>query len=427
MKIHILNNPFYLLPLTLVVLTSLAACQSATPAPKATSTPAITATLEIPQIFNVTPSPIPTIRLEGAVTTESGLQYLEITPGNGRAPQSGDIITMHFIASLADGTELVNSYTDDQPGTIIWGQQNLLPGWEEGIGLMKAGGKAKLLLPPDLAFGEDEVGGIPANSQIIIEVELLSVEAPPVPTIVNADQLIKTESGLQYYDLAVGTGLEAVVNSNVSNHFTIWVKTDNGYNFIGSSAGQEPFDFVVGLGNAVFPGWEEGVKGMKVGGKRYLVIPPELGMGETGSSQIPGNATLIMEIELMDVIEPQVATKIDEKDYTTTASGLKYYDLKIGAGDTPKAGQTVVVHYTGWLEDGTQFDSSIDRDEPFSFAIGQGNVIPGWDVGVISMKVGGKRQLVIPADLAYGESGSGSVIPPNATLVFEVELLEILP
>ena len=424
MKTEAKKTPRFVSATIIIVLFAvLAACKSSTPEP----TPTSTATIEVPQIFNLTPTPVPTIVLDGAITTESGLQYLEITAGNGRAPQSGDIISMHFIASLTDGTELVNSYTDGQPGTVIWGQNNLLPGWEEAIGLMKAGGKAKLLLSPELAFGAEEVGGIPPNSQIVLEVELLSVEAPPVPTSVVADKLVKTASGLQYYDLTKGQGAEAAVNSNVSTHFTIWVKTDTGYDYIGSSKGQEPLDFVVGLGDSVFPGWEEGVTGMKVGGKRYLVIPPELGMGETGSSQIPGNATLVMEIELMDVIEPRVATKVDEKDFITTESGLKYFDLKTGTGDSPQAGQSVVVHYTGWLEDGTQFDSSVDRDEPFSFVIGQGNVIPGWDEGVLSMKVGGKRQLVIPAELAYGETGSGGVIPPNATLIFEVELLEILP
>ena len=107
----------------------------------------------------------------------------------------------------------------------------------------------------------------------------------------------------------------------------------------------------------------------------------------------------------------------------TTDSGLKYEELKVGDGETPKFGQTVKVHYTGWLVDGTKFDSSVDRGEPFSFPIGTGRVIQGWDEGVISMKVGGKRRLTIPPQLAYGEGGAGGVIPPNATLIFEVELL----
>jgi peptidylprolyl isomerase len=406
-----------------IVFFALAACQSSTLVPTATST----ATIEVPQLFNLTPSPIPTSALEGAITTESGLQYLEITTGDGAVPQKGDILSMHFIASLADGTELVNSYTDGQPATVIWGRENLLPGWEEGIGMMKEGGKAKLLLSPDLAFGEEGVSGIPANSQIIIEVELLSVKTPPTPSSVAPEKLIKNTSGLQYFDLILGQGTEAFEKSTVSTQFTIWVKTETGYDFIASSEGSEPLDFVLGRGDIVFPGWEEGVTGMKIGGKRFLIIPPELGMGETGNGDIPANATLVMEIELMDVIEPRVAFKVDEKDYITTESGLKYFDLTAGTGDTPVAGQTVVVHYTGWLEDGTQFDSSVDRDEPFTFVIGQGNVIPGWDEGLISMRVGSKRQLVIPAALAYGETGSGSVIPPNATLIFEVELIEIQP
>jgi peptidylprolyl isomerase len=109
----------------------------------------------------------------------------------------------------------------------------------------------------------------------------------------------------------------------------------------------------------------------------------------------------------------------------TTASGLKYIDLVEGTGATPQTGQTVVVHYTGTLEDGRKFDSSRDRNQPFSFPLGRGRVIKGWDEGLSTMKVGGQRQLIIPPDLGYGARGAGGVIPPNATLVFDVELLDI--
>lgn len=109
----------------------------------------------------------------------------------------------------------------------------------------------------------------------------------------------------------------------------------------------------------------------------------------------------------------------------TTPSGLKYIDIKEGTGDTPKTGQTVEVHYTGTLEDGTKFDSSRDRNTPFKFKIGVGQVIKGWDEGVGTMKVGGSRQLIIPPELGYGARGAGGVIPPNATLIFDVELLGI--
>ena len=109
----------------------------------------------------------------------------------------------------------------------------------------------------------------------------------------------------------------------------------------------------------------------------------------------------------------------------TTSSGLQYIDLKVGTGAAAQAGQTVSVHYTGWLENGKKFDSSVDRGQPFSFPLGAGRVIKGWDEGVQGMRVGGKRKLMIPSSLGYGARGAGGVIPPNAALIFEVELLGV--
>jgi FKBP-type peptidyl-prolyl cis-trans isomerase FkpA len=117
-------------------------------------------------------------------------------------------------------------------------------------------------------------------------------------------------------------------------------------------------------------------------------------------------------------------TKVTGKP-TSTASGLQYWDIMVGTGATAVAGKPVSVHYTGWLTDGKKFDSSLDRGQPFTFPLGGGKVIKGWDEGVAGMKVGGKRQLRIPPELGYGARGAGGVIPPNATLIFDVELLDV--
>ena len=126
---------------------------------------------------------------------------------------------------------------------------------------------------------------------------------------------------------------------------------------------------------------------------------------------------------------PNQADQAKTKNMTKTESGLQYADEKEGDGETPKAGQTCLVHYTGWIWEnngkGKEFDSSMKRNAPFAFPVGAGRVIKGWDEGVLTMKVGGKRELLIPAELAYGAKGAGGVIPPNATLLFEVELLGV--
>lgn len=113
------------------------------------------------------------------------------------------------------------------------------------------------------------------------------------------------------------------------------------------------------------------------------------------------------------------------KNEITTSSGLTYMDEVVGTGEVAVAGKTATVHYTGWLENGKQFDSSVDRGQPFSFRLGAGQVIKGWDEGVQGMKVGGKRKLTIPANLGYGARGAGGIIPPHATLIFDVELLGV--
>lgn len=135
---------------------------------------------------------------------------------------------------------------------------------------------------------------------------------------------------------------------------------------------------------------------------------------------------LVMAIALTGMaLTSAGAAELREGKIVTSASGLKYLDLVVGKGDSPVKGQPVTVHYTGTLENGKKFDSSVDRGRPFTFVIGVGQVIKGWDEGVMGMKVGGRRKLIIPPQLGYGARGVGGVIPPNATLLFDVELLDV--
>ncbi len=143
----------------------------------------------------------------------------------------------------------------------------------------------------------------------------------------------------------------------------------------------------------------------------------------TGSS--PAQADTAVQTNNQQAQLEAPVTENNASDIVTTPSGLKYRDIQVGEGPTPQVGQTVFVHYTGTLESGTKFDSSRDRGQPFSFKLGVGQVIKGWDEGLSTMKVGGRRELIIPPDLGYGARGAGGVIPPNATLIFDVELLRI--
>jgi len=231
-----------------------------------------------------------------------------------------------------------------------------------------------------------------------------------------------TPSGLQIDDVTVGDGAEAQAGQSVTVHYTGWLYDENaadkrGQKFDSSKDRDEPFEFDLGAG-MVIRGWDEGVQGMKVGGKRILTIPAELGYGARGAGGvIPPNATLLFEVELLP--QPVLAP-------------LQMIDVTVGDGAEATAGRQVTVHYTGWLFDesapdnrGRKFDSSKDRNDPFRFPLGGGRVIRGWDDGVQGMKVGGTRVLVIPPHLGYGPRGAGGVIPPNATLVFEVQLLGV--
>ncbi len=212
-------------------------------------------------------------------------------------------------------------------------------------------------------------------------------------------------------DLVVGTGEAVVDYDRVTVHYTGWL--ENGTKFDSSLDRNQPFEFQVG-GRMVIRGWDEGLKGMQVGGKRKLTIPAHMGYGARGAGDvIPPNATLIFEVELLGI------------EKVPAPGELVIDEIEVGAGAEAQNGKSVSVHYTGCLEDGTVFDSSIPRGEPIEFMLGAGMVIQGWEKGLLGMKVGGKRKLTIPYNMGYGSRGYPGVIPAYATLIFDVELVEV--
>jgi peptidylprolyl isomerase len=239
----------------------------------------------------------------------------------------------------------------------------------------------------------------------------------------------KTASEIAVEDFVIGEGPEAVKGGEVEVHYTGYL-TD-GTVFDTSLKRPRAFTFELGAGR-VIKGWDEGVAGMKVGGKRKLVIPAKMGYGERRAGKIPPNSTLVFTIELLSFTPPppppQPLTAFEGKPVATKKldKGLVVMDYKLGDGAEARTGDTVSVHYRGTLKDGTEFDSSLSRPRPLVFPLGQGRVIKGWDVGIAGMKAGGLRKLIIPAELAYGDRARGK-IPANADLTFTVELMAVKP
>lgn len=251
---------------------------------------------------------------------------------------------------------------------------------------------------------------------------------------------ITLKSGLKYCDDKHGEGISAKngdlieinfrgwIIKDSSNLFSDWVAdTTKNVDLIANSyMMNQPMKFVLGS-DSFIKGSEEGMVGMKPGGKRTIIIPSNLAYGKEGMGPIPPNTNIKVVIELL-LSKEIPAVKMWDVDSTllkTTPSGLRYAILQNGTGENVKPAQTVVVHYSGFLLDGTKFDSSVERDDPITFVAGVGQVIPGWDEGLQLLQKGSKARFVIPSKLAYGERDMGK-IPPNSTLIFDVEVVDII-
>jgi FKBP-type peptidyl-prolyl cis-trans isomerase len=317
--------------------------------------------------------------------------------GNGEPVVAGDFVRVKFTAWIYErgrkGAEVERS--GDQPRVFQVGKGAVIAGFDRGLLGMRPGGQRTLVVGPTLAYGESGTPDVPANSNLLYELELVAVPRTEVR------------------ELAAGAGPEVQVGDFACVDYVCWIY-ENGHKGrqLDSSAERgEPLSFKLGAG-MVISGWEQGIRGMRAGGRRELVIPPEFGFGERGTELIPPGATLLYDVTLVTI--PRVAIRT----------------LRPGTGEGARPGDILGLHYTGWIQvpgggKGGQFQTSRNGIVPFQVKLGE-KVIPGWNQGLEGMKVGEVRELVVPPELAYGKSGISRprpLIPPDATLIFEIELL----
>jgi peptidylprolyl isomerase len=297
---------------------------------------------------------------------------------------------------------------------------------------MKTGEIRRLVIPAEQGYGERAVGPIPANSTLVFEVELVSfekgIEPDEFPKNLNSFAWKTQASGVEIFDEKIGEGVPARPGMTIKAQYTGWLP---GGTMVASSKSKgKPADLLLGASKLI-KGWESGLAGVQPGAVRWLRLQPAMAYGSNALPRIPPNSVLIYRIEV-NTIETEEGTEgmdffpnLDSIDLQNGREGLQYAVITPPTDSTAapaQAGKKVKVQYTGWLTDGSTFDSSRNRNVPFEFPLGAGKVIRGWDIGVEGMRPGEKRILVVPPGIGYGSRGAGP-IPPDATLIFQVEYL----
>ncbi|MFH1119760.1 MAG: FKBP-type peptidyl-prolyl cis-trans isomerase [Bacteroidota bacterium] len=414
----------------------------------------------------------------GFKKTDDGLYYKFHVKGDDTTTlKTGMVLTLSMKYTVNDSV-LFNSGTIPEPFMLPLGEPTYKGDIYTALAMMKPGDSATFITSADSFFlktirlpqlpdstykGKEltfDVKMISAKSQAQIDMEkqaelaeLKNQEESKLAAYLTQNNIttIPQASGLYYTEVKKGTGQKPKMGDIARFHFK--VSDISGKVFFSSYDQGEPLRWENGkeFDNA---GATEALTMMSKGTKANVIVPSSLGFGEKGRGQmVLPYSTLIYELEMLDFMpkaqyekeqeaekkkteETKIKARQDEmgllqkyiKDNNIsvkpTASGLYYIEKTKGTGASPVAGKTVKVHYTGTLLNGTKFDSSVDRKQPFEFVLGQGQVIKGWDEGIAMMKKGGKARLVIPSAIAYGENGRMPTIPPSATLVFDVELID---
>lgn len=377
-------------------------------------------------------------RFPNAIQTQSGLWYVINKPGTGTNAKAGDKVSVHYELKVPSG-EIIESSFGGSPFTFTLGKHEVIEGWDEGIALLNEGAECTLIIPGKLGYGEYGSGDrIPGNTTLVFRTMLEKIKTSPSQDFAKNDaevlamfpKAVKTASGLWYVEKKRGTGENAKAGQRVKVHYTLKLPDETQ---LETSLGRDPFTFPLGMGQ-VISGWDEGIALMNKGSEYTLIIPSNLAYGEMGTGRdIKGNTSLIFETQLVDILPPpsqdfavnEAEVLAEYPDAKKTPSGLWYIIRNPGTDPKPLAGQTVSVNYIGTLPNGEEFDNSLRRKAAYEFVLGQGNVIKGWDEGIPMLGVNGIARFIIPSKLAYGAKGFGTLIKPNTTLIFDVQLAAI--
>ena len=364
-------------------------------------------------------------------TLPSGLRYCVIKEGDGTAsPAMGDLVRVDYTGWNLDGTVFDSSRTPRRPGLEPQPAEfpvgGLIDGWNEALQLMSPGAQWKLYVPSALGYGErGSPPKIAANADLIFEVELHAIVSralPFAPFDDEAEGLIEKPSGAKVQVLEKGSG-KTIADADLGLvKFSCF--TPEGEFVLGHTSQGGPL--MLSAKSAPLAFMRDALEHLSSGGKIVMKVPAKIGIGQRSGSKVlqPGSEEIwVLECTETMTFEKPAFRMPDESELTTTASGLKYVTIREGSGRAPKASNRVSAHYAGWLTDGTGFDNSYDRGAPTDFPLA--NVIPGWTEGLQLMKEGGATLFVIPSELGYGSRGAGGSIPPNATLVFYVELVSV--
>ncbi len=362
----------------------------------------------------------------GFTDGSSGLKYKDLVVGSGATPGPDARVKLIYQGWFPDGDQLFKTPDPANPTLFALNQPNLMPGVRDGVAGMKVGGERRIIVPPEMQTGMPMPNLGKHRTPIVMNLTLVESTEPPALPPIDASTEVTLPSGVKYVDLVVGDGPAATSASFVKVHYRWWLPNGRFINESSLTPDAPPQSIAlerVAQGTEL-KGVVDAIAGMKVGGRRIATIPPELGYGPNEKPPIPANSTLVFEFELVEAVTPPEFQLPTETELTTTPSGLKYKDLKVGDGATPSDNSRVSVHYVGWLTNGTRFDSSYQKGRAADFMVN--GVIKGWTEGVSSMKAGGRRILIVPPELGYGESPPpGSSIPPNSVLVFDIELLNV--